>query len=175
VIQACLSRQLLVLADRAHRGAGATVHTPTTAETFPRSTPSSTGTTPDCGRRANAPSRASSNGGSSAKPAAAPTASATRSPPFTPSRSPGTQDEKRSVTGHHFPPVATRASRRRLPLRTRGGRTCSTAGGWYKEAPPTVVTPRNPCPIRSFPGGIEPSRNRGGDRIGHRPARRGTC
>lgn len=63
-----------------------------------KSTLSSTETTPGYERRANAPSPGSSSGGSSGRPAAAPTESAEPSPPFTRSRSPGEQDEKRSVT-----------------------------------------------------------------------------
>ncbi|MDR6981375.1 hypothetical protein J2X68_008118 [Streptomyces sp. 3330] len=56
IVQACLTRQILVLADR-DQGAGATVRTPTTTTTnSPSTTSSSTATTPGCGLRANAPS-----------------------------------------------------------------------------------------------------------------------
>ncbi len=104
VVQACLTRQILVLADRAYREADATPPSAprTTAMSCLRSTRSSTAITPVYELPANTPSRASSNGGSSARRAAAPPESAAPSPPFTPKRSPGTQDEKRSL----FHPVS---------------------------------------------------------------------
>lgn len=107
VVQTCLSRQILVLADRAYRGAGAIVRTRTTAVTCPSSTRSSTATTPAFALRANVPSHCSSSGGSSARLVAAPAESAAPSTQFTPSRSPGAQDEKRSLS--LFPPGLPRA------------------------------------------------------------------
>ncbi len=86
IVQACLTRQILVLADRAYQGAGATVRTPykTTANN-PTTTSNTTATTPACEPPANAPSPNSKPGASSAKHAAQPTASAPSLLPFTPS------------------------------------------------------------------------------------------
>jgi hypothetical protein len=98
VIQACLSRQLLVLADQAYRGAGATIRTPY----YGRDLPEKYAQFNRDHARLRAPGERafarSSNGESSAKPAAAPTESVAQSPLFTPSRSPGAQNEKRSLT-----------------------------------------------------------------------------
>lgn len=57
IVQACLTREILVLADRAYQGAGATVRTPTTTTANNLSTTSSSAViTPDCGLPENAPS-----------------------------------------------------------------------------------------------------------------------
>ncbi|MEZ3183166.1 hypothetical protein KYY02_32255 [Streptomyces pimonensis] len=93
------SRQLLVLADRAYQGADTTVRTPYYRHhELPEHYQKYNRNHARLEHRANAPSPASSNGGSSARPGAAPTASDAPPLPFTPSRSPGAQDEKHSVT-----------------------------------------------------------------------------
>ena len=58
IVQACLTRQILVLADRAYRVPAPPSAPPTTTTTnSPSTTSSSTATTPGCGLPANAPSR----------------------------------------------------------------------------------------------------------------------
>lgn len=58
IVQACLTRQVLVLADRAYQATGAVVSAPRTTVTAnsPSTTSSSTATTPGFERLANAPS-----------------------------------------------------------------------------------------------------------------------
>ncbi|RPK55894.1 hypothetical protein EES43_25500 [Streptomyces sp. ADI96-02] len=58
IVQACLTRQILVLADRAYQGAGAPPSAPptTTTTNSPSTTSSSTVTMPGCELRENAPS-----------------------------------------------------------------------------------------------------------------------
>lgn len=57
IVQVCLTRQILILADRTDQGAGATVRTPYYRHSIqPRSTSSTTETTSDSEHRANAPS-----------------------------------------------------------------------------------------------------------------------
>jgi hypothetical protein len=49
IVLACLTRQVLIVADRAGQGAGATVRTPATATaTYPSATSGTTATTPAC-------------------------------------------------------------------------------------------------------------------------------
>lgn len=58
IVQACLTRQILMLADRAYQGAGATVRTPTTTTAnSPSTTRTSTVITHGCGPLENVPSR----------------------------------------------------------------------------------------------------------------------
>ncbi|GAA2436783.1 hypothetical protein GCM10010421_28190 [Streptomyces glaucus] len=83
VIENCLTRQILVLADRAHQGAGATVRTPTTTANCPSTTSGTTRTTPDCAPPANAPSHSREPGVDFVEPDARPTATDTSSPPST--------------------------------------------------------------------------------------------
>ncbi|GAU71690.1 Clp family protein, partial [Streptomyces sp. NBRC 110611] len=67
IVQACPTRQILVLADRAYQGASSTVRTPYEGATTncPTTTSSTTVTTPDSAHPANAPSPDSSSGRSS--------------------------------------------------------------------------------------------------------------
>lgn len=59
IVQACLSRRILILGDRAYQGAGAAVRTPTAATaTCPSTTSHSTGTTHVSVLPVNAPSHA---------------------------------------------------------------------------------------------------------------------
>lgn len=100
LVRACLSRQILVPADRAHRGAGATVRTPllrpgpagAIRTVQPRSRPSSSSRR----TRLCLPETVADlpEGAMQSQPAGP-------SPPFTPSRSPGTQDEKSSMSRFH--------------------------------------------------------------------------
>ena len=87
IVQACLTRQILILADRAYQGAGATVRTPYYGHTAncPSTTSSTTGTTPTCAHPANAPSPNSSPGAFFERHAVQPIASAASSEQSTPS------------------------------------------------------------------------------------------
>ncbi len=83
IVQACPTRQILVLADHAYQGAGATFRTPTTTANSPSTTSSSTATTLDSEPPANVPSPDSSPGASCAEHAPPHVMSAAPSKPTT--------------------------------------------------------------------------------------------
>lgn len=97
IVQACLTRQIFVLADKAYQGAHAPSAPPARDANYPIYTGSSTEIMRGYELPASGPSPASSSGGSSARLDAVPAESGAPSPLFTPSRSPGAQDEKCSV------------------------------------------------------------------------------
>lgn len=82
IVQAGLTQQILVLADRAYQGAGSTFRTPTTTTAnSPSTASSSTATTPASEHPANAPSPNSRPGDCFDGPEAPPAASAPSSKP----------------------------------------------------------------------------------------------
>lgn len=84
IVQACLTRQILILADRAYPGAGATIRTPTTdTANCPSTTGSTTATTPSTRTRRTRLRTAQVPGACYAEHAAPPTASAPSSVPST--------------------------------------------------------------------------------------------
>lgn len=85
IVQACLTRQILVLADRAYQGAGATIRTPYYGRDLPEHYQQYNRDHAGLRALANAPSPASSPGDCCDERAAQPTASAGPWQPCTPS------------------------------------------------------------------------------------------